>query len=123
VRTETQRLASKYDDVIIDTGGRDTASQRAALTVAEVLLVPCLPRLFDIWTLEKVTSLVRNIRTVNLELNAYTFLNRADPAGPDNDDAATPMDPLISLVTALAADVAGTLPATVEQASKTATPP
>jgi chromosome partitioning protein len=82
-------LASKYDDVIIDTGGHDTASQRAALTVAEVLLVPCLPRSFDIWTLEKVTSLVRDIRTVNLELNACTFLNRADPAGPDNDDAAT----------------------------------
>jgi chromosome partitioning protein len=54
VRTETQWLAGKYDDVIIDTGGRDTASRRAALTVAEVLLVPCLPRSFDIWTLEKV---------------------------------------------------------------------
>jgi chromosome partitioning protein len=89
VRTETQRLAGKYDDVIIDTGGRDTASQRAALTVAEVLLVPCLPRSFDIWTLEKVTSLVRDIRAVNPELQTYTFLNRADPAGPDNDDAAT----------------------------------
>jgi len=89
VRTETQRLAGKYDDVLIDTGGRDTASQRAALTVANLLLVPCLPRSFDIWTLEKVASLVQDIRAVNPELKAYTFLNRADPAGPDNDDAAT----------------------------------
>jgi chromosome partitioning protein len=89
VRTETQRLAGKYDDVIIDTGGRDTASQRAALTVAEVLLVPCLPRSFDIWTLEKVAHLVQEIRAVNPALRAYTFLNRADPAGPDNDEAAT----------------------------------
>ena len=32
VRTQTQRLADKYQDVIIDTGGRDTASQRAAST-------------------------------------------------------------------------------------------
>jgi chromosome partitioning protein len=88
VRTETQRLVSKYDDVIVDTGGRDTASQRAALTVAEVLLVPCLPRSFDIWTLEKVAQLVRDIRSVNPALQAYTFLNRADPAGPDNDEAA-----------------------------------
>ncbi len=87
VRTETQRLVSKYDDVIVDTGGRDTASQRAALTVAEVLLVPCLPRSFDIWTLEKVAQLVRDIRSVNPALQAYTFLNRADPAGPDNDEA------------------------------------
>lgn len=88
VRTETQRLAGKYDDVVIDTGGRDTASQRAALTVAEVLLVPCLPRSFDIWTLEKVAQLVRDLRAVNPALQVYTFLNRADPAGPDNDEAA-----------------------------------
>jgi chromosome partitioning protein len=89
VRTETHRLAGKYDDVIIDTGGRDTASQRAALTVAEILLVPCLPRSFDIWTLEQVAHLVQEIRSVNPALQAYTFLNRADPAGPDNDEAAT----------------------------------
>ena len=88
VRTETQRLAGKYDDIIIDTGGRDTASQRAALTVAEILLVPCLPRSFDIWTLEKVAQLVQDIRSVNPALQAYTFLNRADPAGPDNEEAA-----------------------------------
>ena len=30
VRTETLRLAGKYTDIIIDTGGRDTTSQRAA---------------------------------------------------------------------------------------------
>jgi chromosome partitioning protein len=88
VRTDIQRLASKYDDVIIDTGGRDTASQRPALTVAEILLVPCLPRSFDIWTLEKVAHLVWEIKSVNPALRAYTFLNRADPAGPDNDDDA-----------------------------------
>src|SRR5690349_8442522 len=29
VRTETLRLAQKYDDIIIDAGGRDTVSQRA----------------------------------------------------------------------------------------------
>ena len=28
VRTETLRLAAKYDDIVIDTGGRDTSSQQ-----------------------------------------------------------------------------------------------
>ena len=68
VRTETRRLADKYDDVVIDTGGRDTTSQRAALTVADVLLVPFVPRSFDVWTLEKVGELVAEIRTVNPNL-------------------------------------------------------
>lgn len=86
VRTEILRLAPKYQDIIIDTGGRDTASQRAAMTVADVLLVPFVPRSFDVWTLEKVSALVDEMRAANPNLKAFTFLNRADPRGQDNDD-------------------------------------
>lgn len=88
VRTETLRLAGKYDDIVIDTGGRDTTSQRAALTVAEVLLVPFVPRSFDVWTLEKVSELAGEMRLANPDLQAYVFINRADPAGRDNEEAA-----------------------------------
>ena len=88
VRTETQRLAKKYETIIIDTGGRDTTSQRAALTVANMILVPFVPRSFDVWTLEKVGDLVEEIKAINPELKAYTFINRADPRGQDNDDAS-----------------------------------
>ncbi len=88
VRTETLRLAKKYDDIVIDTGGRDTTSQRAALTVADKLIVPFVPRSFDVWTLEKVASLVEEMRAANPRLKAYVFLNRADPQGRDNDEAA-----------------------------------
>jgi chromosome partitioning protein len=88
VRTETLRLSTKYETIIIDTGGRDTTSQRAALSVANVLLVPFVPRSFDVWTLEKVGNLVTEIKTINPDLTAYTFINRADPKGQDNDDAA-----------------------------------
>ncbi len=89
VRTETKRLKDKYEDILIDTGGRDTASQRAALSVADVLLVPFVPRSFDVWTLEKVSELVGEMRTANPQLRAYAFINRADPAGRDNDEAAS----------------------------------
>jgi chromosome partitioning protein len=88
VRTETLRLSTKYETIIIDTGGRDTTSQRAALSVANVLLVPFVPRSFDVWTLEKVGTLVSEIKTINPGLIAYAFINRADPKGQDNDDAA-----------------------------------
>lgn len=87
-RQELQRLAGKFEDVVIDTGGRDTTSQRAALTVADVYLVPFNPRSFDVWTLEKVARMLQEIRTVNPELRAYAFINRADPRGSDNADAA-----------------------------------
>ena len=87
VRTDTQRLDAKYDHIIIDTGGRDTTSQRAALTVADVLLVPFLPRSFDVWTLEKAATLVDEMRLANPTLQAYAFLNRTDPRGQDNLEA------------------------------------
>jgi chromosome partitioning protein len=91
VRAEILKRSRKYKHVIIDTGGRDTTSQRAAISVSNVLLVPFTPRSFDIWTLNAVESLVEEMRTVNPVLQAYTFLNRSDPQGQsrENDEAAT----------------------------------
>jgi chromosome partitioning protein len=88
LREQTKKLKGKYDDIIIDVGGRDTTGQRAALTVADVFLVPFVPRSFDIWTIEAVSNLVAEIREVNPRLRAYTFINRADPRGQDNEEAA-----------------------------------
>jgi len=88
VRNQTLRLKEKYQDIIIDTGGRDTTSQRAALSVADLLLVPFVPRSFDVWTIEKVSDLVGEMRQANTTLKAFTFINRADPRGQDNDGAA-----------------------------------
>jgi chromosome partitioning protein len=88
VRTEVLRLAAKYDDIVIDTGGRDTTSQRAAMTVSDVYLVPFVPRSFDVWTLERVAKLIEEMRPANPALRAYAFLNRADSGGNDNTDAS-----------------------------------
>lgn len=88
LRIQVQRLADKYEDVVIDTGGRDTTSQRAALTLADLLLIPFVPRSFDVWTIERVAALVAEMQPANPKLKAFTFLNRADPRGQDNNDAA-----------------------------------
>jgi chromosome partitioning protein len=99
VRTEILALAPKYDHVIIDTGGRDTTSQRAALAVSDILLIPFAPRSFDIWTLNKVASLVDEMRTANPDLKAYVFLNRTDPQGQgtENDEATELLKDITSL--------------------------
>jgi chromosome partitioning protein len=74
--------------VVIDVGGRDTTTQRAALTTANIVLLPTPPRGPDVWTLDKVAALIEEVRAVNPTLRAWAFLNRADPIGRDNDDAA-----------------------------------
>lgn len=91
VRTQVRQLAPKYADVIIDVGGRDTGSLRAALTVADVLLVPVQPRSFDVWALEAVAALVEEARAINPQLRALAFLNAVDPQGKDNADAREAM--------------------------------
>ena len=88
VRTELQRLAPKYEVVIIDVGGRDTASQRAALSVAHIAIFPFTPSSFDVWTLHQAGELVAEMRSVNPGLAAYSFLNQATPKGKDNEEAA-----------------------------------
>ena len=87
-RAELLKLVAKYDDVIVDAGGRDTTTQRAALTVAEMVVLPFPPRGPDIWTLDKVTAMLSEVRAVNEALRACAFINRADPKGADNDAAA-----------------------------------
>lgn len=87
LRTQVRQLAPKYDDLIIDVGGRDTGSLRAALTVAHTLVIPVQPRSFDIWAVDQVAALVKEAREINPELRAVTILNAADAQGRDNDDA------------------------------------
>lgn len=89
IRTDTLRLSTKYDDVVIDVGGRDTAGQRAALSIADIYAIPFLPASFDVWTLEKVAQLIQEARPFNEKLRTICFLNRADARGQDNEEAVT----------------------------------
>jgi chromosome partitioning protein len=88
VRTQVRQMVGKYDDILIDVGGRDTGSLRAALTVADRLLVPVQPRTFDIWALDQMAELVAEAKALNERLEAFSVLNAADSQGRDNDEAA-----------------------------------
>jgi chromosome partitioning protein len=88
IRSQLLKMSNDYDDIIVDVGGRDTTSQRSALTVADVFLAPFQPRSLDVWTVGKVVSLIEEIKAVNPKLKAYAVINRADPQGVDNQDAA-----------------------------------
>ena len=88
IRTQTRQLAPKYNDIVIDVGGRDTGSLRAALTVADTLLIPVQPRSFDLWAVDNIAALVKEAREINERLRAVLVLNAADAQGSDNDAAA-----------------------------------
>ena len=88
LRTQVRQLSQKYQEIIIDVGGRDTGSLRAALTVAETLVIPVQPRTFDVWAVDHMAALVKEAREINPQLRAVSVLNVADSQGRDNTEAA-----------------------------------
>jgi chromosome partitioning protein len=87
IRTQVRQLAPKYSDIVIDVGGRDSGSLRAALTVADVVVIPVKPRSFDLWAVDQTAELVREAREINDGLRAISVINEADPQGKDNQAA------------------------------------
>ena len=87
VRSQILKMKDHYDEIIIDVGGRDTTSQRAALTIADILIAPFQPRSLDVWTIGKLSSLIDEVSAINPNLTTYTVINRADSQGQDNNEA------------------------------------
>ncbi|MGA9668378.1 MAG: AAA family ATPase [Terracidiphilus sp.] len=87
IRTQLRLLRPRYHHIVVDVGGRDSGSLRAALTVSDLLLIPAAPRSFDLWGVDQTADLVREAREINENLRAVAVLNGADPAGKDNADA------------------------------------
>lgn len=90
LRSQVTQQAGKFDDVIIDAGGRDSTALRAALVITDVLLVPFQPRSYDVWALNDIAELIEEARSVRDGLRCYAVLNCADPgsASADNEEAA-----------------------------------
>jgi chromosome partitioning protein len=88
LRSQVQHQRDKYQDIIIDAGGRDSTALRAALTLCDVLVIPFQPRSFDLWAMQDVLTLVNEARSVRDGLRVYALLNLADPQGSDNAEAA-----------------------------------
>jgi chromosome partitioning protein len=87
LRGQLQRQREKWDDIIIDAGGRDSTALRAALILSDVLLVPFAPRSYDVWALDDMASLIDEARSVRDGLRAFAVMNLADPGETSADNA------------------------------------
>ncbi|RYE05553.1 MAG: hypothetical protein EOP33_05255 [Rickettsiaceae bacterium] len=75
-RNELKALIPKYDDIIIDAGGAASEVLRAAMTVAQAIILPLMPSSFDVWTLSTVNNLVSEARHTNPLLSAKVVYNK-----------------------------------------------
>jgi chromosome partitioning protein len=90
---QVPQLARKYDDVVIDVGGRDNPSLRSALLIPNAtLLIPVKPRSYELWGADDTALIVSEARARgNTTLRAITVLNEADHLF-ETDNAAAEAD-------------------------------
>lgn len=85
---EVKDLAKRYQDIIIDAGGRDSVELRAALVVAKRAYIPIQPSQFDIWTLNRMDELIETSKGFNPDLQAWVIISRSstNPSVHESDD-------------------------------------
>lgn len=87
VREAIRSLATRYDDLVIDAGGRDSVELRQAMLCADVMVIPARPSQFDLHAMAAIDRVVGDVRGFNTALHALVVINAA-PTHPNMADVA-----------------------------------
>lgn len=87
---ELSDLATRYQDIIIDAGGRDSAELRASLVRADLAVIPVQASQFDLWTLDRMDEMVKLAKSYNQALQVKILISRAstNPGVTEANNAA-----------------------------------
>ncbi len=87
--SQVRDLAGRYDEIVIDAGGRDSMELRYALGISDRAYIPVQPFQFDIWTIRQMDDLVEMAQGLNEELQAFIVLNRVSTNPAVREDQET----------------------------------
>ena len=79
MRKHLEKVSRGFDAVVIDTPPRLGSEQRAAMIVADFVLIPITPGPADVWALQETLSLLDEARALRPEIGAAIVLNRVSP--------------------------------------------
>ncbi|MYM30046.1 AAA family ATPase [Duganella sp. CY15W] len=85
---ELELLRVRYNDIVIDTEGRDTAESRAALIAARLAVVPVTPEQVDLASQYKLIARLNSARMFNPGLRVLFVLVGGADAPSDEERAA-----------------------------------
>jgi chromosome partitioning protein len=94
IASSVRDLSKRYDHVIIDAGGRDSKELRSAMLCANKLYIPIKASQFDLWTIDRMNTIVNEARSFNELLEAYVVISMA-PTNPqinETTDAQSMLD-------------------------------
>lgn len=83
--TQLRAQASQWDDIVIDCGGKDSDLLRVALLAADKLIVPVLPRSYDVWALSRMETVMASAKDLGAEFEAFALINRFDNSADCRD--------------------------------------
>lgn len=98
LRAQVQQQGGHFDDVVIDAGGRDSTALRAALMLSDVVVVPFMPRSFDVWGVGDMAEIAKEAVSMRDGLRIVAVLNGADANGKDNAEAAAAVAELAPII-------------------------
>lgn len=89
VAKDLNDIETKYDVVLVDTGGRDAIELRSALPVSDLVVVPVIASHFDVWAAARMVEIVESARDLNPRLEVLLVSNCAEthPSVHDTEDA------------------------------------
>ena len=80
---EGKQLASSFEHVVVDAGGRDSVGLRSALLLAQRAVIPIGASNLDAAALTDLLEVVELARDYNPELDVRVLLSRVDPRTKD----------------------------------------
>jgi chromosome partitioning protein len=89
---QVPKLAPNFDVTVIDTPPRSGATQRAALAVANVAIIPCGPSTGDIWALAESVTLVKEAMTLRPNLRAAVLITKRQASTAMGQSAREALD-------------------------------
>ena len=78
IHKQIPELATSYEYVFIDVGGRDAPVFRSALVAADTVLIPMVPSVFDAWAAEDVFNVIDEL-TAGRPVDTRVVLNQVTP--------------------------------------------
>ena len=85
VNHELPQLANKYDHIIVDGAGHDSAEFRSALIHSKIFLLVLKPSQFDVWSLDHLEPILDQVTSsFNPDLVTKIVLNQASTHPFDN---------------------------------------
>lgn len=78
LRRDLAALATGFDVIVVDLPPRLGADSRAAILLADLVLLPVVPGAADAWALQETLTVLADAQALRPEIRAAIVLNRAD---------------------------------------------